>query len=692
MAPRSMLLAVAAAAIPQLTAAVTVDLPITYYNTYSSVDVEIGKPSKTYRLHPDTGSSTTWVVDKGCAEWCHNNTPYQRVGYNVTASCTGYPLNRTADISYLGGYVAGDVVNDKLIVNNHTWRQPFLSIYYSDWNNMPTDGFMGLAFDSINVGDANNVLTMLMPDLDEPRFGIYLGESDAADKPGLLTIGSSKESEYSATELTKVPIVKGPDGRYDVWRSTIKGVSSKGFDSVNGGVSTTDFGLTNVVFDTGAGKSSLPTDKVLAVYETMGLNYTDLLDGKRVLKCSEFNSSWSISFELSPPGVSEPIVLTASGEDLRKPGFPAAPDACWPPFEDSGAEGFTLIGTPFLRNFYTVWDFGAKDEADFEPTLGFAHLLKFKVTNTSANRSGAELITMDTTSDFSPYRADGKLYGFVCVVTGASQPVGQAIIEELATHGAASIYACDHSASNESYAPLLSKLAQHAPNTKIIPYPFHIAKEEDTLTLIDEILAAFGRLDVWVSSSGLLGPAAISETTPQDLRRCFEAHSMAPFYALKYAPPAMGKLTEKQAYPNAAPKTHSYGSVIVVGSVAGTYGGCWGPAYTMASHAALGVVRAGVAVLKGTGIRVNCISPGQIDVGVDLHGTDVKGMNAQFPPASLQTKEASEATVGLERTGIPEEVARVAGFLASGFSSYVNGANLIVDGGASVMNPLTIPI
>lgn len=66
---------------------------------------------------------------------------------------------------------------------------------------------------------------------------------------------------------------------------------------------------------------------------------------------------------------------------------------------------------------------------------------------------------MDTTQDFSPYRADGKLvsgspycimnqtkanalsqYGFVCVVTGALQPVGQAIIEELAAHGAASIY------------------------------------------------------------------------------------------------------------------------------------------------------------------------------------------------------------------------------------------------------------
>lgn len=46
--------------------------------------------------------------------------------------------------------------------------------------------------------------------------------------------------------------------------------------------------------------------------------------------------------------------------------------------------------------------------------------------------------------------------------------------------------------------------------------------------------------------------------------------------------------------------------------------GCWGPCYTMSSHAALGVVRAGVASLKGTGIRINCISPGQIDIGVDL--------------------------------------------------------------------------
>lgn len=112
----------------------------------------------------------------------------------------------------------------------------------------------------------------------------------------------------------------------------------------------------------------------------------------------------------------------------------------------------------------------------------------------------------------------------------------------------------------------------------------------------------------------------------------------------------MAKKTPKGSYPNAAPKDHAYGSIVVVSSVASQSGGTYdhskcyvaiadvqgrllgyvillkssalpiepsgrtiltpplGPAFTISSHAALGVVKSGVATLKGTGIRINCKS------------------------------------------------------------------------------------
>lgn len=68
----------------------------------------------------------------------------------------------------------------------------------------------------------------------------------------------------------------------------------------------------------------------------------------------------------------------------------------------------------------------------------------------------------------------------------------------------------------------------------------------------------------------------------------------------------------------------TYGSIIVVSSTASIYGGMWGPAYTMTQHAVLGLVKSSVVQLKGTGIRINIVSNGTIDMGIEL--SKVRGL------------------------------------------------------------------
>ena len=77
-------------------------------------------------------------------------------------------------------------------------------------------------------------------------------------------------------------------------------------------------------------------------------------------------------------------------------------------------------------------------------------------------------------------------------------------------------------------------------------------------------------------------------------------------------------------------------------------------------------------------MRINCISAGAVDLGLS---TSTQENGSDFPTSKNGN---TVMKLGLERLGTPMEVARVAGFLASGFSSYITGANLVVDGGGVV--------
>jgi NAD(P)-dependent dehydrogenase (short-subunit alcohol dehydrogenase family) len=117
-------------------------------------------------------------------------------------------------------------------------------------------------------------------------------------------------------------------------------------------------------------------------------------------------------------------------------------------------------------------------------------------------------------------------------------------------------------------------------------------------------------------------------------------------------------------------------SVIVTSSTASVKGTAAFSVYSASKAAVRNLVRSWILDVKGRGIRINAISPGPIDT---------PGLRelADTPEAAQGLLDALAAQVPLGRVGTPDEIGKVAVFLASDDASYVNGVELFVDGGAA---------
>jgi hypothetical protein len=346
------------------------------------VEFGVGTPGQNFRLLFDTGSASAWMVDAECAETCPHVNKGHRNGYNITESSTGKKTGDEANIDYLGGKIVGPTVQDKFTAGDLKWDSRFIAANESTWSSLAADGFMGLGFGSIQDGNATPIFESLMEQklMDKPRFGIYYSVADGDDtddKPGkgLLTLGGSREDKYVEGDLISVPLTAN-NGDYDLWRTILHSTTGKQDGkkcNTNRSECRTEMDGMSVVFDTGAASITFPESKIYDIYESIGMNYTAILKGEHVPLCSEFTKDWSVTLEIGYYGDEKNV--TIRGDQLRRPGFANRDDACWPPFQD-GPEGYALIGTLFLRNFYTVWDYSLfPGEVGFmNPQLSFGYL------------------------------------------------------------------------------------------------------------------------------------------------------------------------------------------------------------------------------------------------------------------------------------------------------------------------------
>jgi hypothetical protein len=377
------------------------EMPVVIKGTYSSVKFEIGTPPKVHQLLFDTGSSTIFVLNTDCTETsCPYGkfTDYVRQEYNASASSTSVDLGIPAAIPYLGGDVAGDTIQDvfSTLDGSMEWNQTFLSANQSSWRFITADGFLGLAFSTIAEKNTSTLVETLLWDgkLDAPRFGLFYGTNrmDDGAQDGVLTVGGSHEDKYVDGEMVYSPLRK--EEEYQLWRAPLRSINvlvaqnpsepNATVEIHNGRLPTTTvapggFPEANTtwpvyggaVFDTGAGRLSVPTEIVDAMYFNLGWNITKLINGEERMGCQHLNASWAVTLTLGEDDPKDDVSFTLRGDEFTSPG-----DECMPPFDDSDGVGFALVGSAFLRRYYSVFDFGADKVEEYQPKIGFGRLKK----------------------------------------------------------------------------------------------------------------------------------------------------------------------------------------------------------------------------------------------------------------------------------------------------------------------------
>jgi len=246
----------------------------------------------------------------------------------------------------------------------------------------------------------------------------------------------------------------------------------------------------------------------------------------------------------------------------------------------------------------------------------------------------------------------GKLQGKVAVVTGASKGIGAGIARALGAAGASVVvnYASDKTGAEKAVADIKAKGGQ------AVAVQGDVSKAADVKRLFDETRKSFGKLDVLVNNAGVFKFAPLEETSEAEYHRQFGINVLGPLQATREALPLFGP---------------DGGSVINISSIVSRMG-IPGSAIYAGTKGALDTITLVLASELGPRkIRVNAINPGM----VESEGTHTAG----FIGSDFQKDVEAKAPLG--RIGQPEDVAKVAVFLASDDSSWLTGERISASGG-----------
>jgi len=249
--------------------------------------------------------------------------------------------------------------------------------------------------------------------------------------------------------------------------------------------------------------------------------------------------------------------------------------------------------------------------------------------------------------------------GKVSLVTGAGSGIGRAIAYELSMRGFEVVVTDINAASAESACELI-------PNSH--PMVLDVTNPEQCMKVANQAVENYGSLDVWVSNAGISKMQKFLQVSPSDLIKTFEVNTFGTFYCGQAAAQTMINNKIK-------------GKIINIASMAAKQGKApFLSDYIASKFAVLGLTQAMAVELAPYGILVNSICPGFVETPMQKRELEWEAQLRGCTPEEVMKIWIDDTP--LKRVETPEDVAKVAAFLASEDSNFLTGESISVNGGA----------
>lgn len=243
----------------------------------------------------------------------------------------------------------------------------------------------------------------------------------------------------------------------------------------------------------------------------------------------------------------------------------------------------------------------------------------------------------------------GLLDGKVALVTGAAKGIGKAIALKFASEGAD--VAFTDLVINEAAEETIQEI--EAFGHKVKGYASNAADFAQTQEVVDQVMADFGHIDVLVNNAGITKDGLMLRMSEAQWDAVINVNLKSAFNFIHALTPIMARQRS--------------GSIINMSSVVGVSGNAGQCNYSASKAGLIGLAKSIAKEMGPRGIRANCIAPGFI-------------ISDMTKALSDEVREQWMKTIPLRRGGTPEDVAKVALFLASDLSSYVSGQVIHVCG------------